>query len=270
MPNSTTATYKFGDSTAAAERLRILAEVFEPSSRELLESLTGHDLRVIADLGCGPGYTTRLLAQVFPRARVRGIDSSEAFISLASQSPIPQVDYLVGDVTQSLVGGPFDLVYCRYLVTHLPDARQVIERWAHDLSERGLIVIEENEWIHTAQPAFARYLEIVEAMLAASGQRLYVGAELANAAPWPNLRVVLSEVVPIAAAEGACAAMFSLNIATWKSQPYIVEHFASAEIAELQRNLARLAQVDNSDRSITFGRRRLMLERAKLCNTTGN
>jgi protein-L-isoaspartate O-methyltransferase len=263
MSYSTTTPYKFGDSTAAAERLRILAGVFEPSSRQLLESLTGHTLRKIADLGCGPGYTTRLLAQVFPNAHVCGIDNSEAFVSLARQLPTPRVEYAVGDVTQPLTGGPFDLVYCRYLVTHLANARSVIEQWASQLNARGLIVIEENEWIRTTQRAFARYLEIVEAMLASSSQRLHVGAELAADDSWNSLAVVTTEVVPIEAREGDTARMFVLNIGTWKTQPYIIQHYTSGEIDELAAELARLAEQDSDSRSITFGRRRLVLRNKK-------
>jgi trans-aconitate 2-methyltransferase len=263
-------TYQFGDSASAAERLRILAQVFEPSTRDFLQSLSCRDVGEIADLGCGPGWTTRLLADAFPRAGVHGIDNSDAFISLARQTMQSRVDYAVGDATGPLPRGPFDLIYCRYLLTHLRDARTVIERWARELRACGAIAIEENEWIHTTQPAFARYLEIVEAMLAATGQRLYAGAELARDASWSALRVAQTEVVPIAVRDGDAARMFVLNIAGWRSQPFVVEHFAQAEIAALATELDRIALRGSPESSISFGRRRLVLERTRCVERPAN
>src|SRR5205809_779798 len=60
VPDQTS--YTFGDSQAAAERLALVARVFEPPSRRFLADaaagagLAGCDLAV--DLGCGPGHST--------------------------------------------------------------------------------------------------------------------------------------------------------------------------------------------------------------------
>src|SRR5579875_2115802 len=56
--------YAFGDSDAAAERLGMLAELFDAPSRSLLRSLGGARIGLAIDLGCGPGHTTRLLADL--------------------------------------------------------------------------------------------------------------------------------------------------------------------------------------------------------------
>lgn len=114
-------TYLFGDSELAAQRLRLLAEVFAPSTRAFLERLTLAAPRRILDVGCGPGHTTRTVAEIFPQAAIRGLDCSPQFISLARAATQDRVSYLVADATSDLPGGPYDLVYCRYLLTHLPD-----------------------------------------------------------------------------------------------------------------------------------------------------
>ena len=66
--------YAFGDGPAAARRLDLLAELFEPASRTFLERVAGlaggdgpagpagRPPGVAVDVGCGPGHTTRLVA----------------------------------------------------------------------------------------------------------------------------------------------------------------------------------------------------------------
>lgn len=251
--------YQFGDSNLAAERLRRLAEVFNPSTRDFLLPLAAGRPQTVADLGCGPGYTTRLLAEVFPSARVLGIDSSPNFVALARQTPADRVEYEIADVTQTLPGGPYDLVDCRYLLTHLPRPTAAIELWSNCLQPGGVIAIEENQWIQTEEPAFAKYLAIVEAMLADSGQRLYVGAELDQINCWPLLQKQSSELVPIETNARDAARMFELNLPSWRGRPFIQRNYPPAELDDLHAQLERLSADDSGKCSITFGRRRLVL-----------
>jgi SAM-dependent methyltransferase len=254
-----TPTYQFGDTDLAAERLRRLAAVFNPSSQAVLTSLKLAP-RKIADLGCGPGYTSQMLADLFPAAEVLGIDSSEHFVRLAANSAGERVRFAASDVTQALPGGPFDLVYCRYLLTHLADPFAAIDTWCDSLRTGGVLCLEENDWIRTTQPAFARYLEIVAAMLAEEGQRLYVGIELDRRA-YGRLRKTFSQVVPVDVTERDAALLFLPNLATWRDRPFIREHYWQAELDQLRDDLQRLVDVDSSAISISFGPRRLTFAR---------
>jgi len=253
--------YLFGDSDLAAARLRLLAEVFAASTREFLEQFVPLDPMRVLDLGCGPGYTTRLLAEMFPRARVRGVDSSAHFVALARQAPGNRVEYEIADVTCSLPEGPCHLIYCRYLLTHVVQIEAAVALWAQHLLPSGSIAIEENDWIRTAEPAFAKYLDIVEAMLAAQGQRLYVGNMLDGLASGPVLVKKASEVVPIAASNRDAARMFLMNVHSWRHQSFIAQNYTAADLDVLVRDLEQLAGDDPRHSAITFGRRRLVLER---------
>ena len=253
--------YQFGDSDLAAERLRILAQVFEPSTREFLARLTALAPRDVLDLGCGPGDTTRLLAEIFPTARVLGIDNSANFISLARLTPSPRLAFEVADVTQTVPGGPYDIIYCRYLLTHLSRAQAAVELWGRHLRPGGIVAIEENDWIHTEQPAFAKYLAIVEATLAFQGQKLYIGAELDRMDFGHTLLKQSSEVVPIVVDDRAAANMFLPNLATWRGRPFVSENYSPDELDALRRDLERLARDESPGRSISFSRRRLVLAR---------
>ncbi|MGD9719736.1 MAG: trans-aconitate 2-methyltransferase [Pirellulales bacterium] len=255
------ATYQFGDSLLAAERLHRLAEVFEPSTRALLARLPAGGVRKIADLGCGPGHTTRLLAEIFASAQVTGFDISPNFIERARQDSGGRLQFVTADVTETLPDGPYDVLYCRYVLTHLAEPLAAVGTFGAQLQPRGMLVIEENQWIRTEQPAFARYLEIVTAMLADANQRLYVGAELA-AATFPGLVPLSSEVTPLAVADRAAARMFLPNLETWRTRPFVAQNYTGAELDRLQTELQQLADARANERSITFGLRQIVLASA--------
>ncbi len=253
--------YQFGDSRPAADRLRLLAEAFAPTSSEFLRSLGRFDPRAVADLGCGPGYTTRMLGEIFAAARVTGFDSSPQFIEMAERQKFPGASFVLADVTSPLPGEPFDLIYCRYLLTHLAGAIDVIESWSHRLRAGGILAIEENDWIQTTEPAMAKYLSIVERMLADSGQRLYVGAELHAKPDWHNFSVESSELVATGLSNHQAARMFVLNLESWRYRPFVERNYSSSELDRLHQDLTRLADDRSGDNAITFGRRRMVLRR---------
>jgi len=264
-PPNRAASYLFGDTDLAAERLRLLAEVFEPATREFLADARFGAPKRIADLGCGPGYTTQLMADVFRAATVRGLDSSASHLTRAQLAASSRVAFAVADVTQPLPGGPYDLVYCRYLLTHIARFQEAVESWGLALTPGGQIAIEENESIETSVPAVQQYLDIVAAMLADAGQKLYVGIELAEVTAWAGLDVVLREAVPIRVPAGRAAPMFVLNLRTWRGQPFIERNYKSATIAQLEYDLLTLAEAGERSSAkndlVVFGRRRLILRK---------
>ena len=107
--------YLFGDSDVASHRLRVLSEVFAESSRRFLSAAAPGQPNLAVDIGCGPGYTTRLVADVLRPLRTVGIDSSEAFIAEARRAGGSDVSYLVHDAAAvPFPVGPADLIYARF------------------------------------------------------------------------------------------------------------------------------------------------------------
>jgi SAM-dependent methyltransferase len=253
--------YQFGDSELAAERLDLLAEVFEPSSREFLAGLDARSPTRILDAGCGCGHTTRLLAEVFSTAFVIGLDISAAFVERAAGSPQERIEFLQADVTGELAGGPYDLVYARYLLTHLPRRFEAVQSWARALTSGGRIALEENEWIETDEAAFSKYLAIAERMLAATGSDLYVGRRLAQHRGWNGLAVAHSEVRRVPVDSARTAQMFLMNFRTWRHQEFVREHHAAQELDALERELGRVATLPPRSDAIWFVHRRLVLAR---------
>ena len=75
----------------------------------------------LVDLGCGPGNITLRLAQVFPDARVIGVDGSEAMLAVAQRRAMElglNVDFRCCDL-RCLDGLQADLVSSNSLLHHL-------------------------------------------------------------------------------------------------------------------------------------------------------
>jgi trans-aconitate 2-methyltransferase len=70
---------------------------------ELLARVGAEDPVDVVDLGCGPGNLTALLAQRWPGARVRGIDSSPEMVATA-RAAVPGPVFEVGDLRDWVAG----------------------------------------------------------------------------------------------------------------------------------------------------------------------
>src|SRR5881398_3141847 len=114
--------YAFGDSDSAARRLALVHEVFAATTRPFLADWVREPPDLAVDLGCGTGLSTHFLAEVTAAHHVAGLDSSARFIALARPSATNRVQFFEHDVTRvPFPVVPADLLYCRLLLTHLPD-----------------------------------------------------------------------------------------------------------------------------------------------------
>src|SRR5688572_14404096 len=64
---------------------------------ELLSRVRADAPAEVVDLGCGPGNLTRRLAQRWPSAAVRGLDSSPEMVE-AARRDVPEVEFEVADL----------------------------------------------------------------------------------------------------------------------------------------------------------------------------
>ena len=168
--------YLFGDSDEATRRLEVVAEVFAGSTAAFLHDSVDFRPKSAVDLGCGPGFSTHLLAETLECERAIGLDNSENFIGIADKTSTETVSFLLYDVTTvPFPVGPADVLFCRLLLTHLSQPLDLLHEWGTQLRPGGLLLVEEVGWIRASSPLFGDYLEIVEAMLADQGSHLYVG-----------------------------------------------------------------------------------------------
>lgn len=74
----------------------------------------------VVDLGCGPGNSTRLLADRWPDADVLGIDASETMLERA-RADHPDIRFDLGDITKWAPAQPVDVVFANASLHWLPD-----------------------------------------------------------------------------------------------------------------------------------------------------
>jgi SAM-dependent methyltransferase len=134
---------------AAAYRLRLLHGLYGPGTRRLL---LGAGLRPgmrVADLGCGVGLVTALLAElVGPEGHVVGVDSSAAQLSQARAQLNGGTNASLVEASATDTGlppGSFDLVYCRFLLLHLPQPERALREMRALLKPNGILVCEDGD-----------------------------------------------------------------------------------------------------------------------------
>jgi trans-aconitate 2-methyltransferase len=234
--------YTFGDNDVAAERLRFLAEAFAPSSRAFAARLGREPVRLAIDLGCGPGYTTALLHGATGAAATIGLDNSPRFLARAWRQGSRGVAFGEHDIARvPFPTPPADLLYGRFIVTHLSDAGAAIARWADAITPRGRLALEEVEAMTSDDATLIRYYALVEAMQAARGQRTYVGRDLPALAPAETFVVERADVVPVVLPAAVAARLHALNFRTWRQNPFIVDNVDAAELDRLGDSLDALA-----------------------------
>jgi len=239
--------YTFGDSDEASLRLRRLAEIYEAETRELLgraHSFAGSQSFSLAiDFGCGPGWTTRLIADVLRPARTIGLESSERYV-MEARSHHPDLRFLQHDVLVA----PFpaqnaDLLFCRFLLTHLASPHEACKLWAQTIAAPGaLLVLHETESMQSGHPALARYYEMVGQMQRHFGQELNVGTMLEAAladTPW---QILHSECRVLEKPACRMASLHAPNLRTWGKNSFAIQNFDPVELASLEQELTAIAE----------------------------
>ena len=88
------------------------------SRAALIASILGHvqiPVRCILDAGCGIGLLRKPLADLYPRARYSGLDTSQYLCQ--------RFGWTQGSVSDFAPPKPFDLVICYDVLQYLPDAQ---------------------------------------------------------------------------------------------------------------------------------------------------
>jgi SAM-dependent methyltransferase len=251
--------YTFGDSALAAARLAVLAEVFKEATASFLMRVRDERQQLAVDLGCGPGFTTLLLDEVVTAERVIGVDSSVAFVEEAAQRLGPRAEVLCADVLDLPAEvRDADLIFARFLLTHLAKPIAAIEYWLDRLSPAGVLAIQETESIWTDEPTLTRYLELQRRMLEANGNLLYVGPLIADAGR-AHGTVLQDDVVRVTPPPSAAARMFAMNFPSWRTRPPVTELASRLELDEIEQGLRALSADDDSDASITWELREVVV-----------
>jgi len=169
------------------ERLRLLSEVMGPSTRALLADVGIPSGSMCLDVGCGGGDVTFELARATgATGRVAGVDLDETKLAIArregAQQGLSNVTFEARDVTEWEPGELFDVVFARFLLTHLANPGALVSAVRRHVRPGGMIMVEDVDFRgHFAEPdcpALRRYVELYTKSVQTRGADPNIGPRL--------------------------------------------------------------------------------------------
>jgi len=127
--------------------------------RELLLGLLPPAPADVADLGCGTGTLSQLLAE--EGYAVTGLDFSPQMLARA-RLKAPGITFVEGDAADPrLPESAYDVVLCRHVLWALPDPVDALRRWAALLRPGGRLVLVEGHWATGAGLSAEQMLDLL-------------------------------------------------------------------------------------------------------------
>lgn len=257
MTVMTMPTYIIRGGHAGRERLRLLARVMRPTTEALFARAGVRDGSRCLDVGCGGGDVSFDLARlVGPKGRVVGIDLDEVKLAAArteaaaaglTNLEFRAVDIVAGDLPQPA----FDLIYARFLLTHLREPERAVERLCGLLAPGGLIIFEDidfsGSFSHPPSQAFAAYVDLYRGAALARGVHPDIGPRLPGMLESAGLAPAEMQVVQPASLRGEVKLLSAVTMEA------IADAVAAAQLAtraEIERIVDELHHVASDETTV--------------------
>jgi ubiquinone/menaquinone biosynthesis C-methylase UbiE len=243
--------YVIRGGVAGRERLRLLSRVMHQTTTALLDRLDLRDGLVCLDAGCGGGDATLELARrVAPHGRVVGLDIDQTKLDLAAegarQQGIGNVEFRFSGADDLAATAEFDVVYARFLLTHLADPARTVGSFFRYLRPGGVIALEDIDFsgyfTYPESKAFRRYCELYYAIVGRRGGDPAIGPRLPfliREAGFANRGLVIVQPMGITGEAKMLSALTMENIADTVVQDGLATR---EECAELARELYAFAE----------------------------
>ena len=183
---SMTARYTIEGGSAGKARLDVLSSVMQQATTALLLRAGVVPGDRCVDVGCGGANVSRQLARlVGPRGTVVGVDLDPEVLALARHEveteELNNVRFHVGDAT-SIPGGPYDLAYARFLLSHVGDPTAVLSAMVASLAPGGLVIVEDTDFsgsfCYPDSAAYRRFGELARETVRRRGGNADIGPAL--------------------------------------------------------------------------------------------
>lgn len=157
------------------------------AARDLLAQVPHADPAFVVDAGCGPGNSTELLAERWPRATVAGFDTSPAMLAEA-RTRLPGATFSIADVATYAPDRPVDVLFANAVLQWVPHHVTVLRRLMGTLAPGGALAVQMPD--NLGEPSHRLMAETAAAMPFA--------ARLAGAAraPLPPVRTYWNALRP--------------------------------------------------------------------------
>ena len=235
-----------------AYRLQVVNAVHGPDTEALLRRAGLRAGMQVADIGCGVGAVTAWIArEVGPAGSVVGIDVGAEQVRKAQETAaaegLSNTRFEVASATTTgLPRGEFDLVFCRFVLMHLPDPVAAIREMRELLRPGGVLVCEDSDFTspfcEPPSPAFDRTFELYRAVGERRGLDFRIGPKLYR------MFLAAGFIEPVVSlAQPVCVAGDAKRLPEWtltESTAALVEAglATAAEIEAVAREMQRLAE----------------------------
>jgi ubiquinone/menaquinone biosynthesis C-methylase UbiE len=244
-------TYIIKGGVEGVERLKVLSRVMHPSTSTLLEHAGVGPGSHCLDVGCGGGEVTFEIARrAGATGRVVGMDLDAVKIELARRETdlrrLPGVEFFHGDVTTLELDASFDVVYARFLLTHLRDPEAMVARLCGLLRPGGALVVEDIDiggyFCHPDHPSHRRYAELYLKTAQRKGVDPLIGPRLPGMLHEAGLEHVQANVVQPMALRGDAKLISPLTMKTITDSVLSESLASQEEVDQIQADLWRLAE----------------------------
>ena len=251
------ARYALRGGAEGKRRLDLLAKAMAPTTEALLAEVgIPADSRCV-DLGCGAGHVGRYIAGlVGPTGRVLGLDFDAVKVEIAQADSdsvrYPNLEFQVANVAEWVEPDAWDVVYGRFILSHLTDRQGVVRRSARSVRPGGTVVFEDIDFAGTfcypPNQAFRRYSDWYCAAIARRGGDAFLGPQLQDLCLDAGLeQVQLRMVQPVHTGD---APGKSLSLSTLVNIRDAVQAEGLATAAELDDAVSQLGAFTADPRSI--------------------
>jgi predicted O-methyltransferase YrrM len=230
-------------------RLDLLAATMAPNTEALLARAGVRNGMRCIDLGCGGGHVSRYLAECAGHdGFVVGLDIDDVKLAAArnecAQAGLRQIQFRAGSVTTWTEQQAYDLVYGRFILSHLPNPAAIVKNMTAGLRRGGVLVLEDIDFggafCHPPNAAYERYCSLYRAVIDRRGGNAELGRELYGMCLDAGLIDVEVDVVQPTHGGGEPEKALSLSTLINIADAVVSEGLASAdEIAEVIAELTR-------------------------------
>ena len=108
-------------------------------ARDLAMRIAHYTPKSVLDIGCGPGNSTRILKEIFPTAKLLGIDSSPNMVAKAKEDN-PDIDFCVCNALS--IEGKFDIMYSNACFHWIPNHKIFLPALMEKLNANGCLAVQ--------------------------------------------------------------------------------------------------------------------------------
>ena len=134
--------YFFGKTARTYERIATFATFGRDNywKKEIVSKI--ENANSILDLACGTGKLTRMIAGIFPRSRIVGLDISKSYLEIACKNSFQNILYVHQDAERMSLDEKFDCICSSYIPKYC-NPQILIKNCINHLTNEGSIIFHD-------------------------------------------------------------------------------------------------------------------------------